>query len=65
MTQLFKSNLPIAELDTVKAAYRAQNIAIRIRYRGPRRRGDNGLVTLAGRQDCLKKDALRFSVYAA
>jgi hypothetical protein len=65
MTQLFKSNLPIAELDTVKAAYRVQGTAIRIRYRGPRRRGDNGLVTLAGRQDCLKKDALRFSVYAA
>ena len=64
MTQLFKSNLPIAELDTVKAAYRVQGTAIRIRYRGPRRRGDNGLVTLAGRQDCLKKDALRFSVYA-
>ena len=65
MTQLFKSNLPMAELDTVKAAYRAQGTAIRIRYRGPRRRGDDGLVTYAGRQDCLKKDALRFSVYAA
>ena len=55
MTQLFKSNLPIAELDTVKAAYRAQGTAIRVRYRGPRH--DPMRLT------CLKKDAVGFSVY--
>jgi hypothetical protein len=64
MAQLFESNLPIETLAEVKARYRAQGTAIRIRYRGPRRRGADGLLSLAGKQDCLKADALRFSVYA-
>lgn len=62
---MIKSNVPISELDAVKAHYRAQGIAIRIRYRGPRRKGANGLISLAGKQDCLKRDARAFAVYPA
>jgi hypothetical protein len=47
--------VPIALLDTVRAAYRAAGVPVRIRFRGPRRD--------TMRLYCLKRDALRFSVY--
>jgi hypothetical protein len=47
---------PIDTLEQVRALYKARGIAIRVRYRGPRR----DLM----RQTCLKRDARTFAVYA-
>ena len=55
MNIALQSNLPIAELETVRSQYRLQGIKIRVRFRGPRHD--------AMRLTCLKKDARRFSVY--
>lgn len=46
---------PIADLEQVRSAYRAQGIKIRVRFRGPRRDRH--------RQTCLKQDARTFAVY--
>lgn len=46
---------PIAELEQVRAQYRAQGIKIRVRFRGPRRD--------RYKQTCLKRDARTFAVY--
>ena len=46
---------PIAELEQVRAQYRAQGIKIRVRFRGPRRDRH--------KQTCLKRDARTFAVY--
>lgn len=46
---------PIAELEQVRAQYRAQGIKIRVRFRGPRRD--------RYKQTCLKQDARTFAVY--
>ncbi len=54
MTAL-ESNIPISELERVRAKYRNQGISIRIRYRGPRYD--------AMRQTTLKQNARAFSVY--
>ena len=53
----YLKNQPISELNAIRAAYAALNIAIRVRYRGPRR------PCRAGRQECLAADARAFSVY--
>jgi len=55
MNTVLQSNLPIADLKTVRSQYRLQGIKIRVRFRGPRHD--------AMRLTCLKKDARRFSVY--
>lgn len=47
---------PIETLEQVRAAYKAQGLKIRIRFRGPR----HDLY----RQTCLKKDARTFAVYS-
>lgn len=53
------SNLPIAELETVRKEFKVLAVLsgkkMRIRFRGPRRD--------TMRLYCLKKDAVRFSVY--
>ena len=46
---------PIEDLEKVRAKYRDQGIAIRVRFRGPRYD--------AMRLTCLKKDAKTFAVY--
>ena len=46
---------PIETLEQVRAMYKAQGIAIRIRFRGPRYD--------AQRLTCLKKHAKTFAVY--
>jgi hypothetical protein len=59
MTVAIVSNLPIAELETVRPIYRtlakSQGKKMRVRYRGPR----YDIMRLT----CLKKDAVRFSIY--
>jgi hypothetical protein len=47
--------IPIALLDTVRAAYRAAGVPVRIRFRGPR--GDTMRLTT------LKRHARAFTVY--
>ena len=46
---------PIETLDQIRAHYRSLGIAIRVRYRGPRRDWM--------RLTCLKQDARTFAVY--
>lgn len=46
---------PIETLEQVRAMYKAQGIAVRIRFRGPRYD--------AQRLTCLKKHAKTFAVY--
>jgi len=59
MTQAIASNLPIEQLEATRAAFKIQaklqGKRLRIRFRGPRRD--------TMRLYCLKKDAVRFSVY--
>jgi hypothetical protein len=55
MTAALESNIPISELERVRAKYRNQGIRIRVRYRGPRYD--------AMRQTTLKRNARAFSVY--
>jgi len=59
MTRAVVSNIPIDQLETTRAVFKTfaklQSKTMRIRFRGPRRD--------AMRLYCLKRDALRFSVY--
>jgi hypothetical protein len=59
MTRAIVSNLPIAELETVRPVFKTfallQGKRMRVRYRGPRRD--------TMRLYCLKRDAVRFSIY--
>jgi hypothetical protein len=59
MIVAYASNLPIAELETARTKYKfiaaLQGKKVRIRFRGPRRD--------TMRLYCLKRDAVRFSVY--
>ena len=59
MTVAIVSNLPIAELETVRPVFKTlallQGKRMRVRYRGPRRD--------TMRLYCLKRDAVRFSIY--
>ncbi len=66
--------IPIAKLEEVRAAYRASDTTIRVRYRGPRTvsvgremsRPDKTTYTRSyhrAMQDCLKSDATHFTVY--
>jgi hypothetical protein len=59
MTQAIASNLPIEQLEAARSAFKIQaklqGKRLRIRFRGPRRD--------TMRLYCLKKDAVRFSVY--
>ena len=59
MTVAVASNLPIAELESARAVFKTfakvQGKRLRIRFRGTRRD--------TMRLYCLKKDAVRFSVY--
>jgi hypothetical protein len=59
MTVAIVSNLPIAELETVRPIYQTfaklQGKKMRVRYRGPRYD--------VMRLTCLKRDAVRFSIY--
>lgn len=53
--QALESNIPIEELELVRAEYRNNGIKIRVRYRGPRYD--------SMRQTTLKRNARAFSVY--
>jgi hypothetical protein len=59
MTRAIVSNIPIEQLEATRAVFKTfaklQSKTMRIRFRGPRRD--------AMRLYCLKRDALRFSVY--
>jgi len=59
MTRAIASNLPIEQLEATRAVFKTfakvQGKRLRIRFRGPRRD--------TMRLYCLKKDAIRFSVY--
>jgi len=59
MTRAIVSNLPIAELETVRPIFQTfaklQSKRMRVRFRGPRRD--------TMRLYCLKRDAVRFSIY--
>jgi hypothetical protein len=59
MTVAIASNIPIEELETLRPMFKTfaklQSKKLRIRFRGPRRD--------TMRLYCLKRDALRFSVY--
>jgi len=59
MTVAIASNIPIEELETLRPMFKTfaklQSKKLRIRFRGPR------CDTM--RLYCLKRDALRFSVY--
>jgi hypothetical protein len=59
MTVAIVSNLPIAELEIVRPVFKTfaklQGKKMRVRFRGPRY--DTMRLT------CLKKDAVRFSIY--
>ena len=59
MTRAIVSNLPIEQLEATRSAFKIQaklqGKQLRIRFRGPRRD--------TMRLYCLKKDAVRFSVY--
>jgi hypothetical protein len=59
MTRAIASNLPIEQLEATRGAFKTfaklQSKRLRIRFRGPRRD--------TMRLYCLKKDAVRFSVY--
>lgn len=66
--------IPIVFREQVLAAYRAEDIRVRLRYRGPRTvavgrqmTGVNGRTYIRGRhramQDCLIADATHFTVY--
>ena len=66
--------IPIEKLEEVRAAYRASDTTIRIRYRGPRTvsvgremsRHDKTTYTRSyhrAMQDCLIADATHFTVY--
>jgi hypothetical protein len=55
MTVALESNIPIDQLDQVRAKYRTEGVKIRVRFRGPRHD--------AMRLYCLKRNARAFSVY--
>ena len=59
MIQAIASNLPIEQLEALRPVFKTfalvQGKRLRIRFRGPRRD--------TMRLYCLKKDAVRFSVY--
>jgi len=59
MIQAIASNLPIEQLEDLRPVFKTfalvQGKRLRIRFRGPRRD--------TMRLYCLKKDAVRFSVY--
>ena len=59
MSRAIVSNLPIAELEKVCPVFKTfallQGKRMRVRYRGPRRD--------TMRLYCLKRDAVRFSIY--
>jgi hypothetical protein len=59
MTQAISSNIPIEQLEELRPLFKTfalvQGKRLRIRFRGPRRD--------TMRLYCLKKDAVRFSVY--
>jgi hypothetical protein len=61
--------IPMSERHTPEMKRFIKNNNFRVRYRGPRRKAWNRngrlTVTTLGRQDCLKADALNFSLYKA
>jgi len=56
-------NIPISELDKVRAFLKSKGITVRIRYRGPRNEFSDIRPKHRRMQDCLKQFANRFSVY--
>ena len=66
--------IPIEKLEEVRAAYRAADTTIRVRYRGPRTVAIGREMTRTDKttylrsrhramQDCLKSDATHFTIY--
>lgn len=56
-------NIPISELEKVRAHLRAKGLKYRIRYRGPRTNPLDVRPKHRRMQDCLKRFANRFTVY--
>jgi len=56
-------NIPISELDKVRAFFKSKGITVRIRYRGPRNEFGDIRPKYRRMQDCVKQFANRFSVY--
>lgn len=58
-------NLPISELERVRAALNESGCKTRIRYRGPRAKAvqDNRGNSTRKKSECLKHNATHFSVY--
>lgn len=56
-------NIPISELESVRAFFKGYGIKVRIRYRGPRTNPLDMRYKHQRMQDCLKRFANRFSVY--
>ena len=56
-------NIPISELESVRAFFKGYGIKVRIRYRGPRNEFSDIRPKHRRMQDCLKRYANRFSVY--
>lgn len=60
---IFK-NVPIAQLDAVRAFFKSHGVKVRIRFRGPRNTPADMNRSYATRQaSCLKQNANRFTVY--
>ena len=53
----------IDTLDSIRALYKSAGVKIRVRFRGPRRKGYHGRTTICGQMECLKNDATSFAVY--
>jgi hypothetical protein len=58
-------NIPIAQLQEVRAFFKSKGIKTRIRYRGPRTNPLDIRPKHRRMQDCSKRFANRFSVYFA
>lgn len=58
-------NIPIGQLEEVRAFFKSKDIKVRIRYRGNRNAFGDTRPKHQRMQDCLKMYANRFSVYFA
>ena len=56
-------NIPMAWLVETRDYFRAQDLKIRVRYRGPRNNPRDNRSSINRQQDCAKEFADRFSVY--
>jgi hypothetical protein len=59
---IFKG-VPMSELNNLEVQKFLSKHQYRIRYRGPRRKNENGTVSWIGQSVCLKADATTFAIY--